>query len=76
MAKQKKRKRTKSQPKPQIISAQTIIIVVAVALLGVSGLILLGGPSQPVSKPIDISQFPAIGVEDAPVTIIEYSDYG
>jgi protein-disulfide isomerase len=56
-------------------------IVVIGALLIVVGLIMLGGQpnrEQPeeVSGPAEVSQFPTLGEETAPVTIVEYSDYG
>ena len=50
--------------------------VVAAALLVVGGLILLGNQTRSAAGPIDESQFPTMGEANAPVTIIEYSDYG
>jgi hypothetical protein len=52
-------------------------IVVVGALLIVIGLIMLGN-QQPreAAGPADVSQFPALGAEIAPVTMVEYSDYG
>lgn len=53
-------------------------IVIVAALLIVGGLMLLGNQSSSdrVSEPVDISQFPALGDVNAPVTLIEFSDYG
>jgi hypothetical protein len=75
----KTRKRTKSTKadKP-LVSPLVIVAVVAAALLVVGGLILLGTQSQQstASAPADIDQFPSKGDSSAPVTIIEFSDYG
>ncbi len=58
-------------------------VVVVGALLIVIGFIMLGnqypgGHRQPreAASPANVSQFPALGAENAPVTIVEYSDYG
>ncbi len=51
-------------------------IVAVAALLIVAGLIWLGSQPKSVSGSVDVSQFPALGDVDAPVTMIEYSDYG
>lgn len=71
MAKTKKRGRTRPQSKP-IVSPVMIGLVAAAAFLIVGGLILLSNQAGDV----DVSQFPAKGNANAPVTIIEYSDYG
>lgn len=76
MAKIRKRTRSKKEEKP-LVSPVVIVIIVAAALLVVGGLILLGTQNQQVaSGPVEISQFPAKGDPEAPVTIVEYSDYG
>ena len=74
MAKAKKRVRTKEE-KP-LVSPIIIVIIIAAALLVVGGLILLGNQGTTTVEPVDISQFPAKGDPEAPVTIVEYSDYG
>jgi protein-disulfide isomerase len=52
-------------------------VVVVGALLIVIGFIMLGN-QQPrgATSPTNVSQFPALGAENAPVTMVEYSDYG
>lgn len=76
MTKVKKRVRTKAQQKA-VISPITIGLVVALALIVVGSLIALGyQQSGAGSGPVDLSQFPAKGDINAPVTMIEYSDYG
>jgi protein-disulfide isomerase len=51
-------------------------LIIIAALLVVGGLILLGSQNEPAAGPVDISRFPAKGAVDAPVTIVEYSDFG
>lgn len=51
-------------------------IVAVAAVLMVTGLIWLGNSNQPGVVSVDLSQFPTKGSADAPVTIVEYSDYG
>jgi protein-disulfide isomerase len=75
MAKAKKRVR-KSQQQKSSVSPLLIVGVAVGAVLLVIGLILLGNRSPAASAPVDVSQFPAKGAEDAPVTMVEYSDYG
>ena len=54
-----------------------IVGVAVAAVLLVVGLIVLGNQSaQSGTEPVDISQFPTLGEADAPVTLLEYSDYG
>jgi hypothetical protein len=67
----KKRVKTKQQSK-SAISPTLIILVIVAAILIVGGLIILSNQSVDV----DISQYPVKGDANAPVTIIEYSDYG
>jgi hypothetical protein len=51
-------------------------LVAAATLLIVGGLIALGyGSNQPASD-VDLSIFPSKGSANAPVTMVEYSDYG
>lgn len=50
-------------------------LVVGIAFLVVGGLIVLGNFSQPSAAAVDVIQFPTEGSSNAPVTIIEYSDY-
>lgn len=67
MAKTKQRKQSTST-----ISPTLIILVSVAAILVVGGLILLNNQSTDV----DVSGFPYLGDENAPVVIVEYSDYG
>jgi hypothetical protein len=55
-----------------------IVVVVVGAVLLVGGLILLGNQSRNISTAgsVDLDEFPALGDLAAPVTMIEYSDYG
>ncbi len=51
-------------------------IVAAAAIFIVGGLIALGYTgNQPTGK-VDLSMFPSKGEANAPVTMVEYSDYG
>jgi len=74
LAKTRRRPATQTKSK-SAISPVLIGVVVIAAVLMVSGLIVLGNQNQ-VGQPVDISEFPTLGAPDAPVTIIEYSDYG
>jgi hypothetical protein len=69
----KTRKRTAQQSKSGI-SPTLIILVIAAAVLVVGGLILLN--NQSTSADVDVSGFPYLGDENAPVVMLEYSDYG
>ncbi len=51
-------------------------LVAAAAILIVGGLIWLGNSNQPETVSVDLSQFPTKGSPDAPVTMVDYSDYG
>lgn len=75
MAKTKKRVKPIRQSK-QSISAVLIGIVSIASILLVAGLIVLGNQTQSAGEAVNISQFPSMGNPDAPVTIIEFSDYG
>jgi protein-disulfide isomerase len=71
LAKTRKRIKTKKQSQATI-SPVLIGIVVVASILVVVGLILLGNQTTSV----DLSQFPTRGDANAPVTMVEYSDYG
>jgi flagellar basal body-associated protein FliL len=69
----KTRKSTKQQSKSGI-SPTLIILVIVAAILVVGGLILLN--NQSATTEVDVSGFPYLGDENAPVVMIEYSDFG
>ena len=69
----KTRKSTKQQSKSGI-SPTLIILVIVAAVLVVGGLILLN--NQSATAEVDVSGFPYLGDENAPVVLLEYSDYG
>ncbi|MBN1219479.1 MAG: DsbA family protein [Anaerolineae bacterium] len=71
MAKAKIKSRVKRQAKPTI-SPTMIVLVMGAALLIAGGLMVVGNQAGEV----DVSRYPTKGQADAPVTIIEYSDYG
>jgi protein-disulfide isomerase len=51
--------------------------VVVAAVLIVAGLVLLGNRQERnLRSPLDATQFPAKGSAEAPVTIVEFSDFG
>ncbi len=50
--------------------------VVVAALLVVVGLYLLGNQGGVSNSPVETSEFPTLGAENAPVVMEEYSDYG
>lgn len=59
------------------ISPVMIGVIAIAAILIVAGLMWLGNRDQTTaSAEIDLSQFPSKGPAGAPVTIVEYSDYG
>lgn len=68
----KAKKSTKQQSKSGI-SPTLIILVVVAAVLVVGGLILLNNQS---TTETDVSGFPYLGDENAPVVMLDYSDYG
>jgi len=70
----KSRKRTKAQQK-SAISPVLIGVVAVAAILVVVGLVMLSNQSKTV-EPVDVSQYPTLGDANAPVTMVEYSDYG
>jgi hypothetical protein len=51
-------------------------LVAGAAILIVGGLIALGFMGNQVTANVDLSVFPSKGPATAPVTMIEYSDYG
>ena len=54
-----------------------IVGVAVAATLLVVGLIVLGNQNaQSSGEPVDVGQFPTLGEPDAPVTLLEFSDYG
>jgi len=76
LAKTKKRVKPRQQSK-QTISPILIGIVAIASILVVAGLIVLGNQTQRVvGGSVDVSQFPSMGDADAPITMIEFSDYG
>jgi protein-disulfide isomerase len=71
------KKRAKSRTRVQKTISPVLIGIVAVAaIVLVAGLIILGNQSGGETDLIDLSQFPTKGDDNAPVTIIEFSDYG
>jgi len=77
LTKSKKRAKTRSAKTQQksAISPVMIGVVAVAAILVVVGLVLLSNPSRAV-EPVEVGQFPTLGDANAPVTMIEYSDYG
>ena len=75
MGKRKTRTKTQDQQKP-VVSPMLIVGVSLAAVLLVVGLIVLGNRSTRANVTVDIGDFPTEGDANAPVTIIEYSDYG
>ena len=49
--------------------------VAVAAILVVVGLVLISNRSTS-AEPVDVSGYPTLGDANAPVTMIEYSDYG
>lgn len=77
MSKKRTRARTSTKAQQQSGVSTTMIIGVAVAaVLIVVGLVLLGNWTQGKADPVDISSLATMGDANAPVTIIEYSDFG
>lgn len=58
------------------ISPLMIGLVAGAAILIVGGLIALGFMGNQVTGNVDLSVFPSKGQANAPVTMVEYSDYG
>jgi protein-disulfide isomerase len=75
----KTRKRTKIRSaKAQQKSAISPVMIAGVAvaaILVVVGLVLISNQSTS-AEPVDVSRYPTLGDANAPVTMIEYSDYG
>ncbi len=79
MTKARKRKKPKQriQQPESTLSPVMIGVVIIGALAVVGGLILLGNLGRDLGEqPVDVSQFPALGDANAPVTMMEFSDYG
>jgi protein-disulfide isomerase len=75
--------RTRPVVKKQAKAAVSPVMIAAVvvgALLLVGGLILLGNQGRNTETgslgSLDLSRYPALGDPNAPVTIVEFSDYG
>jgi protein-disulfide isomerase len=75
MSKKRTRQKSKPQEKP-VVSPIMIVGVSLAAVLLVVGLIVLGNQSTRANVEVDTGQYPAEGDPNAPVTIVEYSDYG
>ena len=72
MSKRRSQRKSRAEQKSAISPLMIVGVAVAATLL-----IVLGNQSaQSSSEPVDISQFPTLGEPDAPVTLLEYSDYG
>ncbi len=56
------------------LSPGIILLVIGLSILAVGTLVVLSNQSG--GGPVDISKFPAKGAANAPVTMIEYADYG
>lgn len=80
MAKNRKSIRSRSSSRSESkspVSPMVIGGVVVASLLLVGVLVWLGNlQTSNASATVDFEEFPALGDEDAPVTIVEYSDYG
>lgn len=50
--------------------------VIAAAVLVVVGLVVLGNQTSSAGEPLDLTGFPTLGQANAPVTMVEFSDYG
>jgi protein-disulfide isomerase len=75
----KSKNQTKSQLNKEhkpVISPMMIGLVAAAAVLMVIGLIILGNQSAKSTASIDLNTLPTLGEASAPVTMVEYSDYG
>ena len=76
MTKSRRRAVTARKAASPPISPLMIGIVAAATLLIVGGLIALGYTSNQPASDVDLSIFPSKGSANAPVTMVEYSDYG
>lgn len=71
-----KRKKRVQPQKKKPISPTTIMVVVIAIIALVGGLIAISfGQGSTTTGPTDLAQYPTKGEPDAPVTIVEYSDY-
>lgn len=89
MAKKKRRKLTKTEAKQQALRQKkrqqmiwALVSVVGIAVAVVAVLVAMSGEEQriasvPENEPfeVDIQGYPSLGSDDAPVTVIEFSDY-
>ena len=75
MSKTRKRTTTVKPASKSGVSPLMIGIVAAIAILLVGGLIVLGNSGR-ATETVDLSQFPTKGNANAPVTMIDFSDYG
>ncbi|HXW00514.1 MAG TPA: hypothetical protein VEC93_19005 [Anaerolineae bacterium] len=75
MSKTRRRTTTAKPASKPVVSPLIIGLVAAVAILIVGGLIVLGNQNRTTDS-IDLSQFPSQGNANAPVTMIDFSDYG
>ncbi len=76
MAKRRNKKKTGQKTESKsVISPVVIAGVTVAAILMVAGLIVLGNQSR-AGEPVDVGEFPTMGDPNAPVTLVEYSDYG
>jgi protein-disulfide isomerase len=67
---------TSTQPTSKsAVSPLMIGIVTAIAILVVGSLIVLGNFNNRPTRAVDLNQFPALGPANAPITMVEYSDY-
>lgn len=77
-----KRRSTSSQAEPKpVISPQMIAIIAAVALILTGGLLVLGNwdsltDTTPTANNIEVDNLPFLGDANAPVTLVDFSDYG
>ena len=77
MAKARRRPQVRSKmQRKSAVSPVMIGAVTVAAILVVAGLIILGNQGPNISGSVDASRFPTLGDALAPVTMVEFSDYG
>lgn len=69
-------KTNKSTGQKPVVSPILIVGISLAAVLLVVGLIVLGNQSTRADVTVNLSDYPAEGDANAPVTIVEYSDFG
>lgn len=69
-------KTNKSAGQKPVVSPILIVGISLAAVLLVVGLIVLGNQSTRADVTVNLSDYPAEGDANAPVTIVEYSDFG